>query len=471
MLQLRSVQKAGFMLLRKLSKPVPYGAHNTFLEGPFSPVREELTLKDLRVTGAIPTELDGLITRIGPNPVSVTNPAAHHWFRGDGMVHSLRLKDGQAIWYRNRYVGTDTANKVLGRPVLPGPRPGINDVVNTNVIRHGGSLWALVEAGAMPVEMDVELNTKKHGLFDSAMAQGFTAHPHLHPDTGELHGVCYDGLVHDHARYVIVGKDRQVRRNIRIPVKGPMIHDCAITKSHVLVLDLPVTFSWKALFSGVTVPYVWNPKRTARVGRLAHEGAAKDIRWFEVDPCFVFHTGNAYDLPNGDTVLDVVAHDRMFDGERQGPAVHKISFERWTLQHTTGRVARRVISEESQEFPRFDERLTGKPYRYAYTIGTGKTLHDVQPNSLFRHDLETGETIQRRFGGNWLSGEVVFVPRRKDAAEDEGWLLSYLHDVAGGNSRVMILDARNMLGEPVAVIELPVRVPLGFHGNWIAAAA
>ena len=75
---------------------------NIFLEGVHTPLTEEITEIDPKVTGAIPAGLDGLYVRNGPNPVSPVNPAAHHWFVGDGMLHGVRLQDGKALWYRNR---------------------------------------------------------------------------------------------------------------------------------------------------------------------------------------------------------------------------------------------------------------------------------------------------------------------------------------------------------------------------------
>lgn len=144
-----------------------------------------------------------------------------------------------------------------------------------------------------------------------------------------------------------------------------------------------------------------------------------------------------------------------------------MTFERWTLDNATGRVQRKVLSRERQEFPRLDERLTGKPYRYAYTVGID--IDRPTPNALLRHDLHTGETVRHAYGPHHISGEVVFVPAHADAAENEGWLLSYVHDINGGNSQLVILDAQDIEGAPKAVIDLPVRVPLGFHGNWIAA--
>ena len=89
-------------------------------------------------------------------------------------------------------------------------------------------------------------------------------------------------------------------------------------------------------------------------------------------------------------------------------------------------------------------------------------------NSLLRHDLQTGKTLRHDYGDGWSSGEVVFVPKSAQAQEDDGWLLSYVHDLQGGHSKVVILDAQKLEQPPQAEIKLPVRVPLGFHGNWIA---
>ncbi|MBV8238735.1 MAG: carotenoid oxygenase family protein, partial [Sphingomonas sp.] len=74
-----------------------------FLNGIHKPLGGEMTLVDLPVTGAIPTALDGRYLRIGPNPVA-PDPAGYHWFVGDGMVHGIAIKDGRALWYRNRWI-------------------------------------------------------------------------------------------------------------------------------------------------------------------------------------------------------------------------------------------------------------------------------------------------------------------------------------------------------------------------------
>src|SRR5688572_23162467 len=91
-----------------------------WLQGVYAPVHEELTTLDLPVTGTLPSELDGRYLRNGPNPVAAVDPATYHWFTGDGMVHGIRLRDGKAEWYRNRWVRSTPVSAALGET----PRPG-----------------------------------------------------------------------------------------------------------------------------------------------------------------------------------------------------------------------------------------------------------------------------------------------------------------------------------------------------------
>jgi carotenoid cleavage dioxygenase-like enzyme len=455
-----------------LAKRVPYNPNNRYLETIFAPTHTEHTSTQLKVKGQIPPALNGILTRIGPNPKKVDNPGNHPCFIGDGMVHGVRIQEGLAVWYRNRYVADTGQDRALEKQL--GSQRGISGVVNTNIIGHGGRLWALVEAGSFPVELNPELTSVHVGLFDSALDQGFTAHPHLDPKTGELHAICYDALKQNHATYLVIDKNCQVINKVSIPVKnGPMMHDGAMTSKSMIIFDLPVTFSGKDILKGASLPYRWNPKHPARVGVLPRQGNADDVRWFDVDPCFVFHSCNAFERDNGEIVVDVVAHPKMFGEDiyvQTGPELNQSTFERWTIKPNSKKVHRQVILCENQEFPRFDERFSGQDYRHAYSISLPTNGDISLPNQLLHLDLETGKTNRHSYGDNAVTGEVVFVPRSPDAPENDGWLMSYVHDLDCGNSKIVILDSLNLGGESVAEIELPFHVPMGFHGNWIADA-
>jgi carotenoid cleavage dioxygenase len=209
-----------------------------------TPVTQEVTDTALKVTGEIPAALNGLYVRNGPNPLTKVHAPTHHWFIGDAMLHGIRLQDGKALWYRNRWVRSNGVSDALGEPRAPGPRHPRTDIANTNIVGHAGKLWAIVEAGGFPVEVADDLSTVAHSNFDGTLGESYSAHPHMDPETGEMHAICYEAQHPDTIWHTVVDTSGHVRRNEPIAVKnGPMIHDCQITPNYVIVMDLPVTFS------------------------------------------------------------------------------------------------------------------------------------------------------------------------------------------------------------------------------------
>ena len=234
---------------------------------------------DLPVTGRIPRELNGRYLRIGPNVLGLEDPRAHHWMHGEGMVHGVRLRDGRAEWYRNRWVRSASVAGKLGEP-YPGPVPEQDFACNTHVIAHNGRILALQESGPLPYELDGELNTLGPYDFGGTLGGTFTAHTKLDAEAGELHAVTYSPMW-EHVRHLVVDQEGKVIRTTRIPMTAsPFMHDFALTKRYVVLFDVPVTFDPEAAAAGAPVPYIWNDRHPARVGVLPRAGG--QIRWFEV---------------------------------------------------------------------------------------------------------------------------------------------------------------------------------------------
>lgn len=440
---------------------------NHWLRGNFAPVDEEVTAFDLAVTGTLPPELEGRFLRNGPNPLSVPDPAIHHWFLGAGMVHGLRLRDGRAEWYRSRYVRSPELAAELGED--PPPNPYAADVpvfaANTNVIGHAGTTLALVEAGAPPIELSYELGTLRVTDLAGTLEHPFSAHPKRDPVTGELHLVAYYWGWGNQVRYIVVGTDGRVRHQVDVPTPGgPMVHDCAITETRVVLLDLPATFDLDTAMAGSLLPYRWNPDYGARIGLLPRDGQADDVTWFEIEPCYVFHPLNAYDRPDGSVVLDAVRHPKVFATDLLGPNEGPTTLVRWSLDPSSGKAIEETIDDRSQEFPRLDERLLGRRHRYGYFATAGWAF---EAGPAFKIDLDRQITEVHDYGAGRQTGELVFVPRSDDAAEDDGWLLSFVYDATTDRSDLVVLAAQDFTGDPVATVHLPRRVPSGFHGNWV----
>jgi carotenoid cleavage dioxygenase len=445
---------------------------NRYLEGNFAPVEVEVTEIDLPVTGSLPRELNGRLLRNGPNPITVENPATYHWFTGDGMVHGIELRDGNAVSYRNRWVRTDGAAAKLGEPAPPGPAdvfPMGSSVANTNVIAHAGKILALVEV-ALPTELRPDLTTVGRFDYGGRLRSPMTAHPKIDAVTGELLFFGYDIFGPPWLRFHVVSPAGELVRTEEIDIKGPaMVHDFAITENHVVFFDLPVVFDMDLAAQGF-FPFSWQPDSYgARVGVLPRHGQAgsADVRWFDIEPCYVFHPLNAYD--DGDRiVVDVVRHATMFARDRNGPSGGAPTLDRWTIDLPAGKVLEERLSDRDQEFPRVDDRLVGRRHRYGYGTAFGTDdATGLHLGGLLKHDLVAGTTEVHDFGPGKEAGEGVFVPADRGSAEDEGWVLSLVYDAATNGSTLAVLDATDFTAEPVATVTLPQRVPFGFHANWV----
>ena len=431
---------------------------NPYLAGNLAPVTEEVTAFDLPTTGQIPVDLEGRWLRNGPNPESVADASKHHWFMGAGMVHGVRLRGGNAEWYRNRWVlgADDRAAGMFG--------------ANTNVGGFAGTTWALVEGGNPPIELGYELDSKGPNRFNDSLDGPFTAHPKYDPTTGELHSMNYHwpDLI-DHVNYTVVGGDGRVTKNLAIPVHDmPMMHDMSLTEKYAMIYDLSVTVNLDVLGAGYSFPFKWDADRAGRVGLLPRDGTADDIIWSDVDPCYVFHPLNAYDAADGTVVVDVCRYDAIMVDDRLGP-VRRQPGDLRPLGHRPRRQAghRNPSRRPTEEFPRHNPKVGLQQHRYGYTSEV-KQPDDVNIHgAIIKIDTETGATDTHEFGHGRGGAEPVFVPKADGTAEDAGWILTVVYDAATDQSTLHVLDAEDISEPEVATITLPQRVPFGFHGNWV----
>jgi carotenoid cleavage dioxygenase-like enzyme len=434
-----------------------------FRTGNYAPVYDELTEYDLSSEGSIPAELNGWYLRNGPNP----RAGEGHWCVGDGMVHGVRLENGRAAWYRNRWVRTESFDEPVPLYNDDGTRNLHSSIANTHVVRHAGKTLALMEF-SLPYEISNDLKTLGVYDFGGTLTDSMTAHPKICPKTGEMHFFGSGNIFEPHVSYHRADADGRlmISRPIEVPALT-LMHDFALTAEYVVFLDLPVLFNLGVALTGSgqrDLPYRWDDQYRARLGLLRRDDPYGQLRWFDIDPCFVFHVANAYDVMSagGDAVvLEVLRYDEMWRNDSDFGA--DAALWRWTIDLDAGVVEERQLDDRGVEFPRADDRLAGAAARYSVAVGSG---------ALVRYDLHGDTAVEHRFGGdrNGLSGapgEAVFAPAAGPPDELSGWYLTYVYDAATDSSDLVIIDASDFAAEPVARIRMPRRVPHGFHGNWI----
>ncbi len=428
--------------------------------GNYAPLMEEHSSSRLPVTGALPRELNGLYVRNGTD--AHPGATAPHWFIGDGMVHGVRLEDGDARWYRNRFVRTNQlrSDAALG---AGGPPSLADGYANVSVFWHADRLLASGEIG-LPWELSPEDLTTL-GIYDFAgqLRTSMTAHPKIDPATGAMHFFGY-WFSDPYLTYHVADPTGALVHSEVVDVAGPtMIHDFAITERDVVFWELPVVFDATRIESGI--PYSWDPAYGARIGVMPLGGPASAIRWREIDPCYVFHGVNAH--RDGDNVVvDVCRHQTMFDPGVTDSGV--LTLRRWRVGTTGNELtfSEDVVDDHRRgELPTRDPRRVGRGYRYGYLVTT--ELRGPVPGyrGVVKQDFRTGIVDEWRAGHGRQPNEFLFVPTGR--AEDDGYLLTYAYDTGTRRSDLLVLDARDVTAGPVATVQLPTRVPYGFHATWV----
>ena len=433
--------------------------------GVTAPVSHELDCLDLRVTGVIPSDLNGVLVRNGPNPVRghFNGHDVSDWWPEDAMLHGITLSKGRAVQYRNRWVRTQR----WARCASPDAVATLVDTnPNVNVVAHAGEILALAEGGA-PLAITTALDTLGPSVHHPGLADGMTAHPKIDPHTGELISFRANWQ-RPFLRYQVTDAGGKVSTDVEFDIATPsMMHDMAITATRTVLFDLNVGFDFSMLSRGFRMPLRWRDEHRARLGVIDRHG--RSMRWFAIAPCFIQHVVNAYDVDKETVVLDVVRYPDYFRLRQDGSGYEANPLGvlwRYTVDLERGTVIETQLDDMHVELPRINERYTGQPYRYVYAVEQPTT---IEMRGIVRCDLVTGAKQRFAVPERDQNSEPVFVARENAIKEADGWLLVCVNRHATDTTDLVILNAAHVDEPPAATVHLPCRVPAGFHGAWIDA--
>lgn len=468
-------------------------SNHPYLNGAWTPQHEEVNATELEVIeGAIPTDIDGIYLRNTENQVH--EPLGrHHPFDGDGMIHQISFKDGQAV-YRNRFIRTrcfeaeQLAGESLWGGLGDGPgvsrRPGfgahggLKDSASTDVVVHAGKAIATFYQCGEGYVIDPE-TLETEGVAPWVPLDGISAHPKLDEATGEL--LFFNYSKHPpYMHYGVVDRRGKLVHYVPVPLPGPRLpHDMTFSQNWSILNDLPVF--WDAelmkhrnlhavrLHEGV-------PSRFALIPRY---GGTKDIRWFEAAPTYVLHWLNAYE--EGDEVIvdgyfqenptpkphqDAGEHGHLMaylDGHSMGTRLH-----RWRFNLADGTTREERLDDRTVEFGMINQKFAGRKYRYVYSTVAkpGWFLFE----GFVKHDLETGKGIEIKLEQGRYASEAPFAPRIGAIEEDDGYLVSFIIDENKGTSECILIDAKHFADGPVCRIALPHKISSGTHAHWVDRA-
>jgi len=461
---------------------------NPYLEGPYMPTFDEVEINDLEVIGEIPEDLDGVYLRNGPNPKH--KPLGrHHWFDGDGMIHAAIFKNGK-VSYRNRWVRTtglameDEAGKALwpglmdpratDLPIAWGAGHWLKDVSNTDVVPFNGKAITLFyQCGDAYFVDPLTLETEGKVDLEGLKLRQVSAHSKTDERTGEFLFFDYD-VKPPYMTYGVLAPDGSLKHFTPIDLPGARLpHDMAITENYTILHDLPLFWDPELLQRGIH-KVTFFPELPSRFGVLPRYGDGKDIKWFETDPCYIYHVVNAWE--EGDEVVMVACRhmepeptfssrdselSRMLAWLRMNATLR-----RWRFNMKTGTAKEEVIDDYNSEFPMVNGWYTGRKTRYSYNVTFADTP-TLWFNGIVKYDLETGASQKHFFPEGWVGSESPFAPRVGATDEDDGYVVSFVSNAEKPEAEIQVFDAKDIARGPIARALVPARIPAGFHSCWV----
>jgi carotenoid cleavage dioxygenase len=367
---------------------------------------------------------------------------------------------------------------------------------NTALEFHAGRLLALNEGDTpwhLRVLCDGALETLGACTFDGAVVgTTFTAHPKADARTGELLYFGYQVDKAPHLTFGVLDAAGAAVHSTSVPLRFPqMMHDFAITESHAVFWDLPRAFEPSVMVTQDSLPFHYDKARGARFGLLPRRAEGAAARWFALPGCMIFHSLAAWEEEEAQLVRLFACRledfclelpptgkshaPRTVDGG--SPTLHEFVFDL-----RTGEASHRCVVPLSacgactgMDFPRAHPRLCGMRVRYGYL----SLFEGLLITGVVKVDLQAGAVVGRidfpadAGGGTTSGGESYFVPKadrvpRTADEEDDGYLLTYVSTEAA--SQLWVMCAKTMAPQPLAVLNLPVRVPWGFHGTFLSSA-
>ncbi|MGB3239509.1 MAG: carotenoid oxygenase family protein [Geitlerinemataceae cyanobacterium] len=451
------------------------------------------------IDGEIPPELEGTLFRNGPGLLDVGGQPIHHPFDGDGMICSIAFAQGRA-YFRNRFVETEgylaekKAGKLLYRGVFGTQKSGgwlanlfdlkLKNIANTNVIYWGGKLLALWEA-ALPHSLDPHtLETRGLENLDGVLKDddGFSAHPRIDPncqwDEGQpclVNFALKSGVSSTITIYEFDPDGTLLRQHAHVIPGFAFIHDMAITPNYCIFFQNPVKFNplpfllgWR----GAAECVQFDGSQPTKIILIPRSPQGGDVRVLETEPCFVFHHANAWEDGNR-LYLDSICYNSFPTVEPQSD-FRQLDFDtvpHGQLWHFEMDLSEKTVRHEEIEprcceFPVLNPHQVGRAHRYLY-LGTAHEATGNHPlQGVLKIDRQTGERQIWSAAPQGFAGEPIFVPRPGSTEEDDGWVLLLSYDAASHRSNLVILDAGDLSGEPLARLHLKHHIPYGLHGSF-----
>ena len=362
---------------------------------------------------------------------------------------------------------------------------------NTDTLQWANKLYALCE-GSVFFEFSLDkITMQMESVGFSSINSSWDKYPFIaHPVIDQF----------NNNNLLVIGHDTEMGNNLGLGVfdtnhnllkHTQEVHDMSSTEHYILVFDFNIHFGVD-LFEKYGTMFLFESNVSSRIGLINKAdfvSGDERVRWFEISPAMAFHIGNAWEEENGDVIRIITGRQSTFDfdgilhfdevnraGRYDIPKVYE-----WKLNLKTGVVEERMskVKVAGVEMPVIHPLFEGQKTKYIWfnLIDYTSDGYSASSYGIVKYDVDKDEIVGRidyddKNGGKYGSYQAVFVPKeRKDRSkvksEDDGYLVNIIWDKASKKSNIQIFDAKTMDPKPISFIELPRRVPGGFHSRFI----
>ena len=466
----------------------PSRGRNLAARAPFRGRPDDEARFEATVRGTVPEWLRGELVRTAPAVFARSAWEAHHWFDALGLLYAFRV--GEGATYRQRLMASEVAAAAgegrtprasFGSPVVRAfwsrvfaPVPEVTDNTNVNVVALGDECVALTESPHQwAVDRETLAVTKEVEYRDALGGLAMIAHPHFDFSRGRVVnlgmriGMKTEIVVYEHAPQ---SRDRRVVGRIGV-ARLPYLHAFGLTERHAIVIGHPFRVSPLSLLwsnRAFINHFDYRPDEGTTLWLV--DRATGAVREHSAPPGFVFHVVNAFE-EGSDTSIDVALYpdagivsalstDSI--AERGVPDLAP-SIVRFTTRPGAREARVETLVERGFEFPAVSYK---KKNGMRHTVSWGARLtNDATRSSLVRIDA-----VERIFEEpGFVFGEPTFVARPGSEREDDGVIVAVGSHREADRSAMVVLDGATM--QLHAWAEVPVPIPLGFHGSFFRASA
>ncbi|KAE8715947.1 putative carotenoid cleavage dioxygenase 4 [Hibiscus syriacus] len=350
-------------------------------------------------------------------------------------------------------------------------------VANTSLAFFGNRLYALGESD-LPYSIRLtstgDVQTLGRIDFDGKLVTSMTAHPKIDVETGEIFAFrC--GPVAPYLTYFYF--DAKGNKKPDVPIfsmtRPSFTHDFAITSKYAIFADIQIGMNFMNMIIGGGSLVGVDSSKVPRIGvipRYAKEDS--EMRWFDVPGFNPMHAVNAWDEDDGNAIVMLAPNILHVEHALERMELIRALVEKVRIDLRTGIVTRHPVSARNLDFVVLNPSYVAKKNKYLYA-GVGDPMPKIV--GVVKLDVSNGErqehtVANRMYGPGCFGGEPFFVAREPEnpkADEDDGYVVSYVHNEITGESRFLVMDAKSPTLDIVAAVKLPRRVPYGFHGLFV----